>query len=68
MSKHNALKATESSGNRFADLGFADPDLEILKSAMVHRIAGIIGSRKLTPAHACRHSRSGPTLAKEGSG
>lgn len=68
MSKHNALKATESSGNVFADLGFANPDLEILKSAMVHWIAGIIRPCKLAQVHACRHSRSGPTLAKEGSG
>ncbi len=48
MSKHNAIEVTEGSGNVFADLGFANPDLELLKSTMVQRIASVIRARKLT--------------------
>ena len=47
MKKHT-IEVTEGSGNVFADLGFANPDLELLKSTMVQRIASVIRDRKLT--------------------
>ena len=52
MSKNDAIEVTEGSGNVFADLGFADPDLELLKSTMVERIASVIRTRKLTQVQA----------------
>jgi predicted XRE-type DNA-binding protein len=52
MSKNDAIRVTEGSGNVFADLGFADPDLELLKSTMVQRIASVIRTRKLTQIQA----------------
>src|ERR1700730_6633564 len=41
-------KVTASSGNVFADLGFANPEEELLKAKLVREIRGIIKSRKLT--------------------
>ena len=45
-------KVTESSGNVFADLGFANPEEELLKAKLVREIRGIIKRRKLTQTEA----------------
>jgi predicted XRE-type DNA-binding protein len=45
-------KATTSSGNVFADLGFANPEEELLKAKLVREIRGIIKRRKLTQTKA----------------
>ena len=50
MSKDN--KATPSSGNVFADLGFANPEEELLKAKLVREIRGIIKRRKSAQAKA----------------
>jgi predicted XRE-type DNA-binding protein len=44
----NGRKVTESSGNVFADLGFANPEEELLKAKLVREIRAIIKRRKLT--------------------
>jgi predicted XRE-type DNA-binding protein len=41
-----------SSGNVFADLGFAEPEEELVRAELAHRIATIIEDRRLTPATA----------------
>ncbi len=41
-----------SSGNVFADLGFAAPEEELARSELAHRIATIIEDRGLTQAEA----------------
>ncbi|MGE8131420.1 helix-turn-helix domain-containing protein [Methylobacterium sp. NPDC080182] len=46
--------ATPSSGNVYADLGFADPTEESLKADLVIRIIDEIACRKLTQAAAAR--------------
>ncbi len=45
-------KVTKSSGNVFADLGFANPEEELLKAKLVREIRAIIKRRKLTQAKA----------------
>ena len=40
-------KVTASSGNVFADLGFENPEEELLKATLVREIRGIIKRRKL---------------------
>ena len=40
-----------SSGNVFADLGFAEPEEELARAALAHRIATIIEDRGLTQGH-----------------
>src|SRR6516225_7552075 len=45
-------KVTTSSGNVFADLGFASPEEELLKAKLVREIRAIIKRRKLTQAKA----------------
>src|ERR1700745_3092248 len=45
-------KVTESSGNVFADLGFVNPEEELLKAKLVREIRGIIKRRKLTQTKA----------------
>jgi predicted XRE-type DNA-binding protein len=45
-------KAVASSGNVFSDLGFANPEGELLKAKLVREIRGIIKRRKLTQAKA----------------
>jgi predicted XRE-type DNA-binding protein len=42
----------ESSGNVFADLGFADPEEELVRADLAHRIASIIEDRGLTQIEA----------------
>jgi predicted XRE-type DNA-binding protein len=41
-----------SSGNVFADLGFADPEEELVRADLAHRIATIIEDRGLTQIEA----------------
>ncbi len=48
----NNKKATASSGNVFADLGFAHPEEELLKARLIREIRGIIKRRKLTQTKA----------------
>ena len=48
----SSKKVTESSGNVFADLGFANPEEELLKAKLVREIRGIIKRRKLTQTRA----------------
>jgi predicted XRE-type DNA-binding protein len=45
-------KMTASSGNVFADLGFGNPEEELLKAKLVREIRGIIKRRKLTQTNA----------------
>jgi predicted XRE-type DNA-binding protein len=45
---NNPKKVTASSGNVFADLGFDNPEEELLKAKLVREIRGIIKRRKLT--------------------
>lgn len=47
-----AKKVTESSGNIFADLDFANPEEERLKAKLVREIRAIIKRRKLAQAKA----------------
>jgi predicted XRE-type DNA-binding protein len=48
----NPKKVTASSGNVFADLGFANPEQEPLKAKLVREIRGILKRRKLTQTRA----------------
>ena len=48
----NPKKVTASSGNVFADLGFANPEEELVKAKLVREIRGIIKRRKLTQTKA----------------
>lgn len=50
----NNKKVAASSGNVFADLGFANPEEELLKAKMVRELRGIIKRRKLTQG--CRRA------------
>ena len=47
-----AKKVTASSGNVFADLGFANPEEELLKVKLVREIRAIMKRKKLTQAKA----------------
>ena len=47
-----ARKVTASSGNVFADLGFSNPEEELLKAKLVREIRAIIKRRKLTQTKA----------------
>ena len=48
----NGKKVTKSSGNVFADLGFANPEEELLKAKLIRELRGIIKRRKLTQTKA----------------
>jgi predicted XRE-type DNA-binding protein len=48
----NDKKVIASSGNVFADLGFANPEEELLKAKLIREIRAIIKRRKLTQAKA----------------
>jgi predicted XRE-type DNA-binding protein len=50
--KMSNKKVTVSSGNVFADLGFANPEEELLKAKLVGEIRAIIKRRKLTQTKA----------------
>ena len=48
----DSIKVTVGSGNVFADLGFANPEEELLKAKLIREIRAIIKRRKLTQAKA----------------
>lgn len=48
----NDNKVAAGSGNVFADLGFANPEEELLKAKLVREIRAIIKRRKLTQVKA----------------
>lgn len=48
MAKKSAVRVTPSSGNVFADLGFAEPEEELAKAQLANRIQDIIKRRRLT--------------------
>jgi predicted XRE-type DNA-binding protein len=48
----NDKKVTVGSGNVFADLGFGNPEEELLKANLIREIRAIIKRRKLTQAKA----------------
>jgi predicted XRE-type DNA-binding protein len=52
MSKRTGEPIIEGSGNVFADLGFANPELERLKFRLVQQIATVIERRGLTQSGA----------------
>jgi predicted XRE-type DNA-binding protein len=54
MPKRKALEQEHSSGNVFADLGFADADEHLIKAGLVIKIDRIIGQRDLTQAAAAQ--------------
>ena len=49
---NSVKKVTVGSGNVFADLGFANPEEELLKAKLIREIRSIIKRRKLTQAKA----------------
>lgn len=46
--KPRNINYTVSSGNIFADLGFAEPDTELVKADLVHAITTVIEQRAMT--------------------
>ncbi|MEC4677779.1 MAG: helix-turn-helix transcriptional regulator, partial [Nitrospirota bacterium] len=52
--KENKIEFEESSGNVFEDLGFPNPEMEQLKSALSFEIFTILKKRKLTQAQAAK--------------
>jgi predicted XRE-type DNA-binding protein len=54
MPKRKTLEQERSSGNVFADLGFADADEHVIKAGLVIKIDRIIGQRDLTQAAAAQ--------------
>ena len=54
MAKRPHVKVTTSSGNVFADLGFAEPEEELARAQLASRIQQIIKQRRLTQVAAAR--------------
>ena len=52
MGKKPDIKVTPSSGNVFADLGFAEPEEELAKAQLASRIQQIIKRRRLNQVDA----------------
>jgi predicted XRE-type DNA-binding protein len=48
------VRIERGSGNVFADLGFANPDLALAKAELVKRIRDLLAERKLTQAKAAK--------------
>jgi predicted XRE-type DNA-binding protein len=48
------VQVERGSGNVFADLGFANPDLVLAKAELVQRIRELIAERQLTQAKAAK--------------
>ena len=48
MAKKSGILVTPSSGNVFADLGFAEPEEELAKAQLASRIQDIVKRRRLT--------------------
>ncbi len=49
-----AVRVERGSGNVFADLGLANPDLALAKAGLVQRIRDLIAERKLTQVKAAK--------------
>jgi len=54
MAKKSDISVTPSSGNVFADLGFAEPEEELARAQLASRIQQIIKRRRLTQVAAAR--------------
>lgn len=54
MAKDSDIQVTPSSGNVFADLGFADPEEELARAQLASRIQQIIKRRRLTQVAAAK--------------
>ncbi len=54
MAKRADIKVTPSSGNVFADMGFAEPDEEFTRAQLASSIQQIIKQRRLTQLAAAR--------------
>lgn len=52
MKKKSVIRLEKSSGNLFADLGFPNPERELLKAHLTLQIYRLIKSRKLTQTQA----------------
>lgn len=52
MSRKSSIRYEESSGNIFADLGFPNPERELLKAHLTLQIYRLIKARKLTQIEA----------------
>ncbi|HET7842418.1 MAG TPA: helix-turn-helix transcriptional regulator, partial [Terriglobia bacterium] len=52
MKRKNAIRVEESSGNVFRDLGFPDPERELLKARLTLQIYRLIKQRGLTQTEA----------------
>ena len=52
MAKRREIQYEESNGNVFADLGFPNPERELLKAHLTLEIYRIVKRRKLTPKQA----------------
>jgi hypothetical protein len=53
---NNAKKVTVGSGNVFADLGFANPEEELLKAKLIREIRSIIKTPKTHSSQSCCHT------------
>ena len=54
MARKSDIEVTPSSGNVFADLGFAEPEEELARAQLASRIQQIIKRRRLTQVNAAR--------------
>lgn len=54
MSKENDSSIRRGSKNIFADLGYSDPDTQLLKAKLVSRIDEIVSDKKLTQTQAAQ--------------
>ena len=52
ISRKSPVNVTKSSGNVFADLGFPEPELELMKAKLVLRLRELIAEQKLTQTKA----------------
>jgi predicted XRE-type DNA-binding protein len=52
MQRNTRIRVKESSGNVFADLGFPNPERELLKARLTLQIYRLIKERELTQAQA----------------
>jgi predicted XRE-type DNA-binding protein len=52
MTKARDIKIEGSTGNVFADLGFENPDEELLKAQLAHRIGALLAERRATQGNA----------------
>ncbi len=52
MTHESDIAIRRGSGNLYADLGYIDPDMQLLKAQLVNRIHDIMRERKLTQTQA----------------